>query len=296
MYNNKSAAGLTPSTVEYIHIALHAALKQALKNQLVTRNVTDGTTRPQVKKSEITPLSRGQINQFLAAIRKDKLYPSILLSIMTGCRRGELLGAQWSDIDLDAGIWRVRRSLARVKNHSRTQDAPKTRLLVQEPKTEKGKRTLPLAPEVIDALRRLKAAQAQERLLMGEAYTDQGLIFCQPDGMPLSSRTLLRQFQQKLTYVGLPQVRLHDLRHSFATPCSWSSTSTPRSCKRSWATARSVSPSTSIATSQWKQGRRLLPRCRLPCRGDGNAMFPVAVRLQSNHPQALPSRSCNYLE
>jgi integrase len=148
---------------------------------------------------------------FLVSIRSERLYPVILPAVMSGARRGELLGAQWSDTDLDQGLWRVRRSHATIK------DAPKARLIRQEPETEKSERTILLAGEVVEALRHHKATHAQEKLLLGEAYVDRGPVFAHPNGTPLLDRVVLAQFQRLLERTHLPKVRLHDLRHTFAT-------------------------------------------------------------------------------
>jgi integrase len=67
------------------------------------------------------------------------------------------------------------------------------------------------------ALRRHKARQAEERLLLGQAYQDHGLIFCREDGRPLNPKVFLVQFQRTLQQAGLPKVRVHDARHTFAT-------------------------------------------------------------------------------
>jgi integrase len=144
------------------------------------------------------------IHQFLITTQDDPLYPALLMAIMSGYRRGELVGARWSDVDLDTGVWRVRRALAQVKTFNSTKDGPKTQLISQEPKSDKSRRTISLAPEVIDALRRHKALQAQEKLLIGQAYDDHDLIFCNPDGTPVNPRRLLRQFQRRLQHAGLP--------------------------------------------------------------------------------------------
>jgi integrase len=216
-YSEKACAGLAPRTIVYIHGVLYGAIKQAVKNQLVMRNVTEATALPRGKRPEIHPLSRGEIHRLLVAAKDHRWFPAILLSVMTGCRRGELLGARWSDIDFDAGVWYVRQALVRVKNHDATGADRKTRLISQPPKSETSRRPLPFAPDVIEALRRHRAAQAQEKLLLGEAYQDEGLVFCHPDGTRLNPRSFLQQFKKTLQDAGLPPARLHDLRHTFAT-------------------------------------------------------------------------------
>jgi integrase len=69
----------------------------------------------------------------------------------------------------------------------------------------------------VTALRRHKAHQAEERLLLGQAYQDHGLVFCKEDGRPLNPKVFLVQFQRRLQRAGLPKVRIHDARHTFAT-------------------------------------------------------------------------------
>jgi len=217
MINSKSASGMAPRSVAYIRGVLHGALKQAMRNQLIPRNVTEATTLPRGKRPEIKPLSRHETNQLLSAARDDKLYPALLLGVMTGARRGELTGAKWSDLDLDAGMWHIRQAMVAVKTHNSTGEGRKTRLISQPPKSDQSRRTLPLSPDVVDALRRHRSIQAQEKLLLGEVYHDDGLVFCNADGTPYNPRTFLRQFQRLLQVAGVPKVKLHALRHGFAT-------------------------------------------------------------------------------
>jgi integrase len=104
-----------------------------------------------------------------------------------------------------------------TQNHVAALGDRKTRLICQPPKTAHSRRTIPLSADAIDALRRHKAVQAQEKLLFGEAYQDHGLVFCAPDGQPINPRLVTRQFQRLLQAAGMPHVRFHDLRHSVAT-------------------------------------------------------------------------------
>jgi integrase len=120
LLNKKTAAGLTARTVAYIHGVLRGALKQAVKNQLMIRNVTDPATLPRVKRPEIHPLTLEQIHRLLTTATDHRWFPMLLLAVTTGARRGEVLGARWGDLDLDAGTWRVRQALVRVKNHDAT--------------------------------------------------------------------------------------------------------------------------------------------------------------------------------
>jgi integrase len=93
----------------------------------------------------------------------------------------------------------------------------KTRLAFQEPKTAYSHRTVPIPEACSIALKQHKARQAEEWLLLGQAFQDHGLVFCWPDGRPIDPRYLNDHFEKLLKRVGLPLIRLHDLRHTFAT-------------------------------------------------------------------------------
>jgi integrase len=216
-YNDKRDAGLSPRTVRYLPTILHGALKQAFKNQLVTRNVSEATTLPGGRTRKMRPLSLEEVHQFLTAVKDDRLFAAMFLELGTGVRRGELLGLRWQDLDLEAGVLHVRQTLVRVGNHEAAAGGRRTRLIFQEPKTEQSRRTIPIPEEIIEALRRHKARQAQERLLMGEAYEDHGLVFCQANGLPIDPRNFTRAFERLLQQAGIPRIRFHDGRHTFAT-------------------------------------------------------------------------------
>jgi hypothetical protein len=70
---------------------------------------------------------------------------------------------------------------------------------------------------ILEALQHPKAQQAQENLLLGQAYQDHELVFCLPDGRPLEPRNFTRHFDRLLQQAGPPRIRFHDARHTFAT-------------------------------------------------------------------------------
>jgi integrase len=217
VYNDKRETGLSARTIRYLHTILHSALKQAMKNQLVVRNVSEATTLPGGKTRKMRPLNLEQMRQFLAAVRDDRLFAAFFLELGTGLRRGEILGVRWQDLDLEASVLHVRQTLVRVRNHDAAAGDRKTRLIFQEPKTTQSRRTIPIPDDIVEALRHHRARQAEERLLMGEAYSDHGLVFCQATGQPIDPRNFTRHFERLLKQAGLPHIRFHDGRHTFAT-------------------------------------------------------------------------------
>lgn len=217
LYNEKTKAGLSATTVRYIHTVARMALAQAVKNGLVPRNVAEATTRPRQVKKDIQPLTLEQVSLLFKTIEADRLFPAICLEFNTGLRRGELLALRWQDINLKDETLTVRQGLVRVTNHGAHDGKRKTALVFQEPKTSSSRRTIPLSEEVLAELKRWKSRQAQEKLQLGQGYQDIGLVFCQENGTPLEPRNFTRRFAVMLQRAGLPNIRFHDARHTFAT-------------------------------------------------------------------------------
>jgi integrase len=155
--------------------------------------------------------------KLLPAIAKDRLFAAIFLAFGTGLRRGELLGLRWKDVDVKTGTLQVKQTLVRVTNHHVPKGKGRTQLIFQEPKTSPSRRTIPIPEECLAALKQHKARQAEEKLFLGQAYQDHGLVFCQGNGKPIDPRNFLRSFDRIIEQAGLPPSRIHDARHTFAT-------------------------------------------------------------------------------
>jgi integrase len=210
--------GLDANTIGQHHKVLSGALKQAEKNQLVLRNVCRLTESPRQTRKEMRTLTIEQVMiQLLPALQGDRLYAAFLTVFMVGLRRGELLGLRWQDIGWDDEVLHVRQILVRIYNRDTRGEGRKTRLVFQEPKTEKSRRSVSIPEVCLAALRRHKAHQAEERLLLGPGYQDDGLVFAKADGTPIDPRLMNLYFTQALKRAGLPAIRLHDARHTFAT-------------------------------------------------------------------------------
>jgi integrase len=140
-------------------------------------------------------------------LRGDRLEGVFACGLMLGLRRGEILGLCWSDVDLDGAVLYVRRGLQRVDG----------KLAFVPVKTARSRRRLPIPPRLVEILRRHRAAQAAERAGLGEAWTETGLVFTSSVGTPLEPRNVNRRFDKLRKDAGLPWLRLHDLRHAFAS-------------------------------------------------------------------------------
>jgi integrase len=171
------------------------------------RNVAAVADLPKGMTPEMRVWSPEQLRAFLQHVRTDPLYAAWLLLATTGMRRGEVAGLRWTDVDLDAGRVSPRRPRV-VVNYE---------FVVSEPKTAMGRRSLALDPATVAALREHRTRQLEQRLAVGPRWQDSGLLFTWPDGRPIHPERFTRWFEQYARAAGVPKIRLHDVRHSYAT-------------------------------------------------------------------------------
>lgn len=198
--------GLSAQSVLHHHRVLHEALHQAVKWQLLARNPADAVEPPRPASTEMAALDVSETARLLEAAAGTWLHLPILLAVTTGMRRGELLGLRWQDVDLKAGKLTVQQAVEETR----------AGVTFKQPKTQRSRRPIDLPPLLVEALIRHKGEQAQERLLMGAAYQDQGLVIAQPDGQVRRPDNLSHAFL-KLTRAHGIKLRFHDLRHSHAS-------------------------------------------------------------------------------
>jgi integrase len=150
--------------------------------------------------------SAAQLEQFLNLTSDSRYHPAWTMLATTGMRRGEALGLAWADVDLESRKASIRR--VRIVVIDAAQTGP----------TKTGKsRSIELDARTIATLRAWKARQLRERLLMGVGYNDEGYVFTHPDGQPYHPKRFSREFDRAIARYGLDRVRLHDLRHTWAT-------------------------------------------------------------------------------
>ena len=186
---------------------LRTALGQAVRWELVSRNVAALTDPPKHRTREIEPLTPEQASTFLAAVADHRLEALFTVAVGLGLRQGEALGLRWDDVDFDAGLLSVRRTLERAGVEPR----------FGEPKTARSRRTITLPVIVTAALRRHRTRQLEERLKAGSRWRDSGLVFTASVGTTINKGWLQRVFKGILRAASLPDIRYHDLRHTAAT-------------------------------------------------------------------------------
>ena len=188
---------LSDSMVRHIHSTLHAALKDAVQAHVIPRNPTEGTTAPKPNYKPKRILTRAEMDAFLAVVEQDEVWRDFFQTeLMTGLRRGEICGLQWSDFDEESGMLKVCRTL-----HSQR----KGEYTVGETKTNQGMRTIILPHSVTQILRRRKADAISQWIFPDPVKPEDPV---NPGSAYLHMKTLLRR-------AGLPSIRFHDLRHPY---------------------------------------------------------------------------------
>ena len=187
-----------------------SALNQAVKWGLLARNPAQGVKVPSWSRKEVQVWNEEQAARFLEAARSTRLYALFHAALATGMRLGELLGLTWNDVDLDAGLIRVRRSIATCVDRA---GEP----VWQEPKTAAGRRRVPIGARAVEILRQHRRVQLQERLRAGSEWHDYDLVFCNCKGGPLFKSNVDRTLAGYCRKAGVPRIRFHDLRHTHAT-------------------------------------------------------------------------------
>jgi integrase len=205
------AEGLSPTTVHHIHAVMSAALRQAVRWQVIPRAVTENAEPPPSRPKPVRAVDPGDIRRLIAiaeASDQPVLAATISLAAATGCRRGELCGLRWPDLD-PAGVLHVRHSL----KHGLDGRAVELR----DTKTHQERKI---------ALDEFALAVLRNHRSRAETWADQAGVRIRPDGYiltfdptgscPLKPDTVTRQFESLTKKAGV-RLRFHDLRHFTAT-------------------------------------------------------------------------------
>ena len=203
--------GLSPKTVKNIQSVLHHALKQAVRLGYMRMNPTEACSLPRIEKAKIEPLDAPEIKKLLDVLGDDVYSLLIKVDLFTGLREGEILGLQWGCVDFARGVIVIDKQLLRPRGKGKP-------FCFGSLKNDKP-RTIRPAPYVIDILKQRKRQQAEDRISVGSLWDDCGfpdLVFTSETGKHLNYNIILRHLRKALAAAGLPEKRLHDLRHTYA--------------------------------------------------------------------------------
>lgn len=215
-YNYKfREEGLSPKTLRNYHMALHKCLQQAMKERLLIYNPCDAVTLPGGEKPEISVFTNDQQRALVQASYRHRYGVFIRLDLCTGLRMGELLALKWEDIDFSTAQLHVRRTINRLAKYEAHDGENKTEIVFGTPKTKNSRRTIPLTRTMADELTRWKQQQAQDKILAGDKYTDDGFIVTNEFGHYFEQKTFKDYYDRLLKDADIGHFTFHALRHPY---------------------------------------------------------------------------------
>jgi integrase len=207
-YDQLATAGKGVRSIRVAHAVLHSCLEQAKNLGLVARNPTEFCRVPKQNKKDLNIWSEDQVTKFLNFVhghRNENLY---YLALATGMRRGELLGLKWQDVD-----WMHQKLLIKRQCFWKNGGG----FVLQPPKTKLGKRSIQLGQGMIQHLRSQLYNIDLMRKISKNKWKENDLVFPSIIGTPQGADNLTHEFQALVRSSGLPQIRLHDCRHTAAS-------------------------------------------------------------------------------
>lgn len=208
----KRKKGLSEKSIKNIRLVLHKALEQAVEDEQIKKNPCTKARVPSYEGTakEMRPLKDSEVPLFLKAISGHPFELMFYVALFTGMRESELIGLSWDCIDFDRGTIHLYRQLKKTRG--------KGGKYVFTSLKNKQSRTFKPAQCVLDALRRQKRVQVEKRLRAGNLWVNPDeLVFTNDIGSHIATFTLWKRFKSVVESIGLPEVRFHDLRHTYAT-------------------------------------------------------------------------------
>ena len=190
--------GLSSTTVRSLHLMLHSALERAVKERLILRNPTEDCIAPKVQKIEMQILPPEHIKDYLDAADRRGLLPMFYLELVTGLRKGEITALLWSDLDIKNKTISVSKQYVKNPNGELTLSRPKTETSVRKVIHSSGG----CRPADSGTWQASRESLHVPSPATGEMYY--------PDSVVNLHKKILKD-------AGLPHIRFHDLRHTFAT-------------------------------------------------------------------------------
>lgn len=208
--NNRTGGSLSPSTVRKYHNLISTVLEQAVKEGLVSFNVADRTMKPKAEKPDVKYFQPDEVAKIRDALEREpiKWRTLVHMLLITGARRGEILGLKWESVDFSRNQIHICNSVSY---------RPDVGIRVESPKTETSVRFVSLPAETMQLLRQYRAWQSSERLRLGEYYQEQGLVFSQDNGQPMHPDSVNKWLNKFSARHNLPHINPHAFRHSMAS-------------------------------------------------------------------------------
>lgn len=194
----KAPRGLSLRTVHHHHACLHKALRDAVRAGYLPASPMDGVIPPKPPRREARCFTPAELQKILAVARRTTYYLPIAIAAYTGMRRGEILGLQWGDVDMERGVIHVQRSLERTKGQG---------LRLKDTKTDKSRRAIPVPPQLVAAL--------EAEYYVG--LPDDAPVIVGEEGRAVTPDAFTYMFRYVREQAGIAHGSLKALRHTHAT-------------------------------------------------------------------------------
>lgn len=206
----KSIESLSVKTILEHHRLISTVLAQAEKEGLVPFNVAGRAILPKVEKKEVNYFQPEQVAAIRDALELEPIKWRTIthLLLITGARRGEVMGLKWDKVDFDSNRIHICNSVLYAHDIG---------IYESTPKTATSTRYVTLPPETMQLLRQYRAWQREERFRLGEYYQDQGFLFAQDHGGPMNPDTVTDWLAKFSKRHGLPHINPHAFRHTMAS-------------------------------------------------------------------------------
>jgi integrase len=216
MLRDMAAAGSASDSIRRARALLARAIRRAQRDGLVHRNVAELADVPRGTRRQSKAMTLDQVRALLALDLSPVWRAYIVTALTCGLRPGELLGLRWQDVDFSTSTIRVRMCLKALPGPD-----GKRALVLADLKTDRSRRTMQLPRDAAAVLRALKAQQAKDRLRLGTAYADSGLVFAAESGGPRWPQDVRRQFGKLCERAGLGAGwHPHETRHTWVSVLS----------------------------------------------------------------------------
>jgi len=201
LYQQLHEKGLSGTSIHYVHRVLNCAFNYAVKRRTIPCNILNYVIAPKKESYSGEALTALDASKLIEVCKDSEIYLPVLFALLSGLRRGEVLGLSWSDIDLKKRIFTVNKTATYYKKE----------MCLSDPKTKNSRRSLKIPGLLVDVLEKESQKQKNNELNPND------LVCCRSNGIPISSAVLNKQFKKILSENGLPDITFHGLRHTYAT-------------------------------------------------------------------------------
>lgn len=216
--NNEN--GLSQNHLLRIRMFLHMVFEYAVQNNLIYKNPVTGIRIPKTGIKENRALSIEEQARLIDAVKhcNHPVMFCVIVALYTGCRRGEILGLRWKDINFEKKLITIKEQLSRQYVLGELHQH-KTVLGLRETKTANSHRTIHIIDPLLEDFKKYKENQIIWKTENGYIHSENDFVFPSNKNTPLGSATFYKYYHQLLSQADLTDVNFHTLRHTFATRC-----------------------------------------------------------------------------